>query len=149
MKKICATCGVEKVASRTKFSEFSWRNERNTYHGDCKACRRAKEQDRRDGNVRRVKRAEVEAIERNPHGFLAADIIEKAIRDWRKYKDLDVEHRDLTDYGEIRAMVRQKGYATIRDELEAFFASPWFDELAEMANSDPEYLRKHIGVNDG
>ena len=57
---------------------------------------------------------------------------------------MDVQHRELTDYGEIRAMVRQKGFATIREELLAFFASDWFEELCSMANSSPEYLRKHI-----
>ena len=144
MKKVCNTCGKEKVASKTKFSEFSWRRNRKTYYNDCKACMNAKKRAGEKKRRVRVSSKEKQAIEANPHGFLAADIIEKAIRDWRKYSDLDVKHRESTDYGDVRAMIRQKGYGTIRDELLAFFASDWFEELAGMADSDPEFIRKHV-----
>jgi hypothetical protein len=144
VKKPCKTCGKEKTANRTKFSEFSYRKDRKRYYNDCKACRNIKRAASEKIRKRKVVTQEQEAIARNPHGFLAADIIEKAIRDWKKYKDVDVQHRELTDYGEIRAMVRQKGFATIREELLAFFASAWFEELAGMSGSDAEYLRKHI-----
>ena len=149
MKKVCKTCGAEKVASRTKFSEFSWRKERNAYHNDCKACRNAKRYAADRTRKARVSSKEKDAIEKTPHGFLAADIIEKAIRDWRKYSDLSVEHRGSTDYGDVRAMIRQQGYGTIREELLAFFASDWFEELAEMADSSPEYIRKHVLEAEG
>ena len=141
MKKLCNTCGVEKNANRTKFSEFTYRKNMKRYYAVCKTCRNTNQRAKRS-----VRTKEAEAIERNPHGFLAADIIEKAIRDWRKYGDLDVEHRELTEYTDIRALIRQKGYDTIRDELLAFFASDWFEELAGFAGCEPEYLRKHIGV---
>ena len=144
MKKLCNTCGKEKTASRTKFSEFTYTG--NRYKANCKACRNAKQRAKWAKKRRRVRTKEAEAIERNPHGFLAADIIEKAIRDWRKYGDLDVKHRELTDYGDIRALIRQKGYGTIREELLAFFASDWFEELCGYCNSDPEYLRKNIAL---
>jgi len=112
MKKPCKTCGKEKVASQTKFSEFSYRKDRKRYYNDCKACRNAK------GSKTTTKQTrEQEAIEGDPFGFLDAAIIEQAIIDWRQGED---------------------------DELLAFFASEWFEELCSMANSDPEYLRKHI-----
>lgn len=145
MKKLCNTCGVEKLANRTKSSEFLWRKDRNNYESSCKACRNARQRDAWAKRQRKVRTREMEAIERNPHGFLAADIIVRAIRDWKKYSDLGAKHRDLTDYGEIRSMIRQKGYGTIREELLAFFASGWFEELAGFAGCDAEYLRKHIG----
>ena len=142
VKKECATCGAEKNANRTKFSEFTYTGKR--YKSNCKACRNAKQRAAWAKRPRKVRTREIEAIERNPHGFLAADIIEKAIRDWKKYSDLDVNTESLTDYGDIRALARQKGYGTIRDELLAFFASAWFEELCSMANSEPEYIRKHV-----
>ena len=112
MKKPCKTCGAEKLANKTKSSEFSYRKDRGYYYNDCKACRSAK-----GSKVVTRQTKEKEAIEKNPHGFLAAGIIEKAIRDWRELET---------------------------DALFDFFNGAWFDELCGMANSDPEYLRKHI-----
>ena len=116
MKIPCATCDIEKVANKTKSSEFSWRNDRKRYYGDCKACRNVK-----GSKTITMQTKEREAIESNPHGFLAAGIIEKAIKDYREDDSM-------------------------RGEVLAFFLSAWFGELCDMAGCDPEYLRKCIGV---
>ena len=135
MTKTCATCDKTKPVS-----EFSYRKDRKRYYNDCKACRNAK-------GSKQISRQtkEKQAIESNPHGFLAADVIVKALRDWEKYSVYDKKHKGTTDYSEVRFLIRQKGYDTIRDELLAFFECDWFEELAGMAGSDAEYLRKYIG----
>ena len=119
MKKVCSTCGESKNASPSKSSQFSWRKERNRYHNDCKACRNAKQRKKESKIQERVSNTDKEAIESDPHGHLAADIVAQAIRDLRTEKT---------------------------DELLAFFASRWFEELCDACGVAPEYVRKHIGV---
>ena len=119
MKKPCATCGESKNASPSKSSQFSWRKDRNRYHNDCKACVAAKKRKQENTHQERVSNTEKEAIESDPHGHLAADIIALAIQDLRTEKT---------------------------DELLAFFASEWFEELCDACGVAPEYVRKHIGV---
>ena len=136
MKKSCNTCHETKPVS-----EFYHRGDKAGYRPNCKECFKARN-NKTKGRARGAAIKEKDAISRNPHGFLAADIIEKAIRDWRKHRDGNNE--DVADYSETMAMVRQKGYATIREELLDFFSSDWFEELAGFAGCDPEYLRKHI-----
>ena len=119
MKKPCATCGKSKNASPSKSSQFSWRKDRGRYYNDCKVCRNAKQRKKENEIQARVNSAEKEAIESDPHGHLAADIVALAIRDLRTEKT---------------------------DELLAFFAGRWFEELADACGVSPEYVRKHIGV---
>ena len=137
MKKTCATCGIEKDANKSKSSQFYYRKDRKYYYNDCKACRASK------GNKTTTRQTrEKEAIERNPHGFLAAGIIELAIREHRNWKDGG--KMMSTDFDTARALAGQRGYDSPVEEIEAFFESAWFDELSLMCDSDPEYLRKHI-----
>ena len=117
MKKPCATCGLPKNANRSKSSQFSWRKDRNRYHNDCKACVAAKKRKQENTHQERVSNTEKEAIESDPHGHLAADIVAQAIRDLRAEKS---------------------------DELLAFFAGRWFEELCDACGVSPEYVRKHI-----
>ena len=122
MKKPCATCGLPKNASRTKESEFGWRTERDAYYSNCKACVNKRGRIRtNNNNVKERKRLiaikEREAIESDPYGHLAADIVALAIRDWRAEKS---------------------------DELLAFFAGRWFEELCDTAGVGAEYVRKHV-----
>ena len=119
MKKTCATCGESKNASPSKSSQFSWRKERNRHYNDCKACRNAKQRKKESKIQERVSNTVKEAIESDPHGHLAADIVALAIRDLRTEKS---------------------------DELLAFFASRWFEELCDACSVGAEYVRKHIGV---
>ena len=116
--KTCATCHKTKP-----ISEFYHRSDRAAYRPNCKECFKERNNTIK-GRARIAAIKEKEAIARNPHGFLAAGIIERAIKDFREEDSM-------------------------RGEVMAFFCGAWFDELAEMANSDPEYLRKHIGVSDG
>ena len=139
--KTCNTCHEDKPVS-----EFYHRSDRAGYRPNCKECFRACN-NKTKGRARGAAIKEKDAISRNPHGFLAADIIEKAIRDWRRHGGGN--DKDATEYDEIMTMVRQRGYETIREELLAFFASAWFEELASMADCSPEYLRKHILNVDG
>ena len=81
MKKTCATCGESKNASPSKSSQFSWRKDRNRYHNDCKACVAAKKRKQENTHQERVSNTEKEAIESDPHGHLAADIVAMAIQD--------------------------------------------------------------------
>jgi len=140
MKKVCATCGQEKDAS-----EFTFRKDRGTYESRCRTCKNAASRERWARKVRKETEGEKEAIERDPCGFFAADIIELAILDWRRYSDLDVRHRDKTEYKSTRALIRKQGFKTIREELLAFFDSAWFEELCDAVGVAPEYIRKHIG----
>ena len=119
MKKTCATCYESKNASPSKSSQFSWRKDRNRYHNDCKACVAAKKRKQENTHQERVSNKDKEAIEGDPHGHLAADIVTLAIQDLRAGKT---------------------------DELLAFFASEWFEELCDACGVSPEYVRKHIGV---
>ena len=146
MKKVCATCGESKSANPSKSSQCSWRKERGTYESNCKTCRNAAARAKTVKKDRQAQKEYLDAVGRDPHGFFAADIIELAILDWRRYSDLDVRHRDTTEYKTTRALIRKQGYGTIRDELLAFFASEWFGELCDTAGVDAEYVRKHIGV---
>ena len=156
MKKPCATCGESKNASPSKSSQFSWRKERDAYYSSCKACVNKRGRIRTNNNnakerKRLIALKEKEAVENNPHGHLAADIIALAIRDLRKYGDMDEmpnlnHNKTPTSLAEASSMARRAGYGTIRDELTAFFASEWFEELCDTAGVAPEYVRKHIGV---
>jgi len=119
MKKVCSTCGKSKNASPSKSSQFSWRKDRGRYYNDCKVCRNTKQRKKENEIQARVSNTEKEAIESDPHGHLAADIVALAIRDWRAEKS---------------------------DELLAFFGSSWFEELCDACGVSPEYVRKHIGV---
>ena len=109
--KTCATCHKTKP-----ISEFYHRSDKAGYRPNCKECYKAQNNTIK-GRARIAATKEKEAIARNPHGFLAAGIIEKAIRDWRELET---------------------------DALFDFFNGAWFDELCGMAGCDPEYLRKHI-----
>ena len=115
--KTCYTCHEEKPVS-----EFTRRKPGGPYRASCKVCWNRRERLRNNSNKEKHRVAAVkerEAIAMNPHGFLAAGIIEKAIKDYREEDSM-------------------------RGEVLAFFASDWFDELAGFAGCDPEYLRKHI-----
>lgn len=113
MKKTCNACHIEKPVS-----EFYHRGDKAGYRPNCKECFKARNNSTK-GRARIAASKEREAIARNPHGFLAAGIIEKAIKDYKE------------DDG-------------MRGEVLAFFCGAWFEELAGMAGSDPEYLRNHI-----
>ena len=143
MKKTCKACGVAKNANKSKSSQFSTKGKR--YRTNCKTCENTKKKHDRSAAKKLGVQRELDAIGRNPHGFLAAGIIELAIREHRNWKDGG--RKRTTDYGDARAVARQKGYANPIEEIEAFFASDWFDELAGFAGCDPEYLRKHIYAN--
>ena len=157
MKKACRTCGAEKIASRSKSSQFSWRTERNAYYSTCKACvalasnSRAKKRNKAGAAQVREK----ESKECDPYGFLAADIIIRAIHDWRKFghmtEKISMGHNERvpTDLVDATSAARREGYGTIRDELLAFFASERFEELCGMANSEPDFIRKHVLANTG
>lgn len=155
MKKKCATCGETKEANRTRDSEFGWNKGRYRY--DCKLCvnmkaRKRKQSDGRKKAKRVATIKDKEAIARNPHGFIAASIIERAIHDWRKFghveEKIGLGHlgRMPTDIVDAASLARKAGHDTIREELLSFFASDWFEELAGFAGCEADYLRKHIGV---
>ena len=114
MKKVCSTCGESKNAS-----QFSWRKDRGRHYNDCKKCRGAKMAASRAGTTIDAAICEAQAIERDPYGHLAADIVVLAIQDLQTEKS---------------------------DELLAFFASRWFEELCDACGISPDYIRKHIGV---
>ena len=140
MKKECATCGVEKIANKTKSSQFA--RKRNSFRPDCKTCTNRLANNKRK-EARRLKATkEMEAIGRNPYGFLAAGIIELAIREYRNWKD--GEGKTAVDYRMARAMARKSGFVNPIEEIEAFFASDWFVELCGFCEVDAEYMRKHI-----
>ena len=138
--KPCATCHEPKP-----LSEFYKRGDKRGYRPNCKACFKKKERLRNNSDKEKVRLAatkEKEAIERNPHGFLAAGIIELAIREHRNWKD--GKGKMATDYETADAMARQGGFANPIEEIEAFFASEWFVELCGFCGVDEEYMRKHI-----
>ena len=149
MKKPCATCGESKEANRSKESGFAWRAERNTYYSNCKACLLIYNNNKAKERRRLIALKERETIGEDPHGHLAADIIVLAIRDLRKYGSLaempNLNHNKTpTDMAEASSMARKGGYVTIREELTAFFASGWFEELCDTAGVGAEYMRRHI-----
>jgi len=121
MKKTCATCGEEK-----EIDEFPKRD--NGYRSICKACVAGKKREEYHRSRNKAEIEWAEAVARDPFGILCASVIEKAILDWRRYSDLDVRHRNTTEY----------------KELTAFFDSTWFEELCDACNTDAEYARKHI-----
>jgi len=57
--------------------------------------------------------------------MLAASIIERAIKDRKKY------------------VARRKGYGA--REIAVFFASVWFEGLADMVGIDPDFIREQMG----
>ncbi len=115
--KTCTRCGETYPANRTKDSGFVYRKDRGTYEASCKRCRRIAQR----GRTRDIKTREAEAIERDPHGHLAVDIIIQAIDDWR------IEPTD---------------------ELRAFFASKWFETLSDLASDvDADFIRRHVLAN--
>jgi len=116
--KTCCRCGEEYPANRTKDSGFVYRKDRGIYEAACKTCRRAEQRERWAKGKRDVKTREAEAIERNPHGHLAVDIIIQAIDDWR------IEPTD---------------------ELRAFFEGKWFETLSDLASDiDADFIRRHV-----
>ena len=119
MKKVCSTCGESKEANRSKESGFAWRAERNTYYSNCKACLLIYNNNKAKERRRLIALKERETIGEDPHGHLAADIVALAIQDLRTEKT---------------------------DEVLAFFASDWFEELCDACGVAPDYARKHIGV---
>ena len=154
MKKVCKACGIEKIADRTENSEFGWMMSRG--RPNCKLCvnklvrrRRLNNENKKAKKMKAIK--DQEAIERNPHGFLAADVIEKAILDWRKYGHIKTmpnmsHNKTKTEIVGVCSAARSGGYASPHDELLAFFAGIWFEELCDLAEVDVDYMRKHIGV---
>ena len=144
MTKDCYTCGETKPVS-----EFTLRKPGGALRGSCKVCWNRREQLRNNGDKEKKRLAAVkekEAIERNPHGFLAAGIIELAIREHRNWRD--GKTKMATDFKSAQYMATELGYDNPVEEIEAFFASGWFEELCDMTESDPEYLRKHILEQD-
>jgi len=114
--KTCNTCHVPKP-----LSEFYKRGDKHGYRPDCKECYKKKDRLRNNSDhetARVIATKEIEARERNPHGCLAADIIEQAI----------------IDYGKDE----------MRGECLAFFCGPWFEELCDMVDVDAECKRKQI-----
>jgi len=57
--------------------------------------------------------------------MLASAIIERAVKDRRKYK------------------ARSKGWAL--SGITTFFKSEWFETLADLVGLDPDYIRRSIG----
>jgi len=112
MKKVCSTCGESKNAS-----QFSWRKDRGRHYNDCKKCRGAKMAASRAGTTIDAAICEAQAIERDPYGHLAADIVVLAIQDLQTEKS---------------------------DELLAFFASRWFEELCDATNVHPHTVLNNI-----
>ena len=114
--KPCNTCHLPKP-----LSEFYKRGDNHGYRPDCKECYKKKDRLRNNSDhetARVIATKEIEARERNPHGCLAADIIEQAI----------------IDYGKDE----------MRGECLAFFCGPWFEELCDMVDVDAECKRKQI-----
>ncbi len=145
MTKECFTCHETKPVS-----EFTLRKPGGALRSSCKVCwnRRERLRNNSDKEKKRVSAVkEMEAIGRNPYGFLAAGIIELAIREYRNWRDGNRKKME-TDYKTARFMARELGYANPVEEIEAFFASDWFEELAGYADCDAEYLRKHILEKD-
>ena len=138
--KTCADCHDPKP-----LSEFYKRSDKKGYRPNCKVCFKKKERLRNNSDKEKVRLAatkEKEAIERNPHGFLAARIIELAIIEHRNWKD--GEGKSATDYTAAKGMARQIGFENPVEEIEAFFASEWFVELCGYCEVDAGYMRKHI-----
>ena len=148
--KLCNTCGKKKPANRTKNSGFSYRRERNNYYPDCKECKNAYARSAETKRKRHIRTREAEAIERNPHGFLAVDIIVRAVRDWQRFghitEKISMGHskRTPTDLVDATSMARRRGYETIREELLAFFASGWFEMLCDIAGVGADFIRKNV-----
>jgi len=138
MSKTCVTCHEAKP-----LSEFYKRGDKAGYRPNCKVCFKKKERLRNNSDKEKVRVAaikEKEAMERNPYGFLAAGIIELAIRERRNWKDGD--KKMATDYVAADAMARARGFANPIEEIDAFFASDWFAELCDYCEVDAEYMRK-------
>ena len=153
MTKTCHTCKQEKRADRTKDSEFGWRKERNTFYSNCRACVNKRARIRHNNNnakakKRRTARKESEAIERDPHGHLAVDIIIQAIADKKKYQNFGGDIRNKWDHSTMMAAARRAGYGNPVDEVDAFFASDWFEELCDTANVNAEAYRRHLGLEE-
>lgn len=147
MRKTCSTCGVEKDANRSKSSQFSTMG--NRYRPNCKACVNARERKRQNHHKALAKRElrkvkEREAVGLNPHGFLAAAVLSTAIREHRNWSNGVMKAK--VDYGIAMTMAREDGFNDPVEAIEDFFESSWFDELCGMCNSEPEYIRKHIGT---
>jgi len=136
----CVTCDLSKEASRTKSSGFSWRKDRQRYYVECKLCRNSYQRDQRPGAREKA------AIAARRHKFLAGGILERAILDWKRYGDPSVVQKDCTDHTSMKALAKRRGHATVQDELLTFLRSPFFDELAEMADSDGNKLRRLMDI---
>ena len=138
--KTCGACHESKP-----LSEFYQRGDKRGYRPNCKACFKKKERLRNNSDKEKVRLAatkEKEAIERDPYGHMAADIIDLAIREYRNWKD--GEGKMATDYVTANAMARKLGFANPIDEIVAFFAGDWFVELCGFCEVDADYMRKHI-----
>ena len=86
-----------------------------------------------------------------PHRWLAADILNQAVSDWRRYK-LVHERRmaQLDTRGsshDLIPLVKDLGFASPRDELIEFFHGPVFTYLVDYF-SDPAVVRQKLGIPD-
>jgi len=118
-EKTCATCHETKP-----LSEFYKRGDKAGYRPDCKECFKKKERLRNNSDkemARLTAAEEIEAIENNPHGSLAAAVIVQAAIDYRDKEE-------------------------IRGECLAFFCGPWFEELCDMADADAYDIRRREGI---
>ena len=77
--KTCADCHDPKL-----LSEFYKRSDKKGYRPNCKACFKKKERLRNNSDKEKARLAVIkdkEAMERDPHGFLAEAVIYRAVLD--------------------------------------------------------------------
>ena len=94
---ICSTCGKDKLASRDKDSEFSWRKSYNDYYKRCKKCIAASQRERRHRTPtieEQAFSAEKEFIEEDPYRWAVGKILERAGLD----KDVDFINGEWFEY---------------------------------------------------
>jgi len=108
LKKTCNACNLPKDVS-----EFSKKG--NGYQSECKPCKaiRANKYYYRKQNKAYIDWAA--AVEKDPHGFLAVAIIERAILDMKA-----------------------------GDDMTEFYESDWFTELCDIAGVNADYYGKLI-----
>ena len=140
MKKTCTTCGVEKIANKTKSSQFSAKGKR--FRSRCKTCENARKKHDRSAAKKLGVQRELDAIALDPYGHMAADIIDLAIREYRNWKD--GEGKMAVDYKTANALARKSGFVNPVQEIVAFFASEWFVELCDATNTHPDTALNNI-----
>ncbi len=86
---------------------------------------------------------------KSPLEWLACDVIERAVFDWRLFGHLKRPDR-RTGSKEAFVMARKAGFASPRDSLIAYFNSEMFREHCAIVGEsiDPDKIIKHLGIPD-